>query len=212
MSYTAIGSERRGVPPRPSADGDSNAGDHAPGGTLGWSARLSDGTEVYLRPVTPSDKGRLAEGLEGLSAGSRYFRFFTNKRRFSGDELRYLTEVDGLDHVALGVLDTEGRGLGVGRFIRMDGGVAEVAITVVDAMQGRRVGQLLLWALLHAARGRQVTTFRFAILSGNVAMRRLVKSFGGEYRGREGDVELFELDTAIARPHASQPDAAAQAP
>ena len=43
----------------------------------------------------------LEDGLRQLSDESVHRRFLTPKRGFSRTELRYLTEVDGRDHVAL---------------------------------------------------------------------------------------------------------------
>ncbi len=54
---------------------------------------LEDGTPVLLRPVTPEDRERLVVGMAQLSAGSRYFRFFTPLPRLAEEQLRYFTEV-----------------------------------------------------------------------------------------------------------------------
>ena len=63
--------------------------------------RLPDGAQVLIRPIRPDDKGMLSDGLRRLSPESAQRRFLTPKRSFSRTELRYLTEVDGRDHVAL---------------------------------------------------------------------------------------------------------------
>lgn len=78
---------------------------------------LRDGTRVVIRPIRPEDKEALLRGFEQLSEHSRYRRFFTDKGRLSPAELRYLTEVDQVDHVALAAAtEDESRGLGVARF------------------------------------------------------------------------------------------------
>ena len=58
-----------------------------------------------IRPIRAEDKRMLADGLRRLSPESVQRRFLTPKRSFSRAELRYLTEVDGRDHVALVALD-----------------------------------------------------------------------------------------------------------
>ncbi len=65
---------------------------------------LRDGTKVLLRLVRPSDKQLLLRGFEQLSARSRYLRFLTPKAVLTEEELRYLTELDGEDHFAIGAV------------------------------------------------------------------------------------------------------------
>lgn len=67
-------------------------------------AELRDGTKVLLRLVRPSDKQLLLRGFEQLSARSRYLRFLVPKAVLTEDELRYLTELDGEDHFAIGAV------------------------------------------------------------------------------------------------------------
>ncbi|MGI9643467.1 MAG: hypothetical protein ACR2N9_11895, partial [Acidimicrobiia bacterium] len=50
---------------------------------LAFTAVLSDGTPVRVRPIAPKDRERLAEGWKGLSARSRYLRFMQAKTALS---------------------------------------------------------------------------------------------------------------------------------
>ena len=113
---------------------------------------LRDGRPVALRPVVPSDRDRLREGFEALSVASRRLRFLGAVSNLSDAQLRYLTEIDHVNHVAWGALDLadpEAPGFGVGRFIRLADRpeVAEFSLTVLDTAQGLGVGQLLLATL-----------------------------------------------------------------
>ncbi|HVK74439.1 MAG TPA: GNAT family N-acetyltransferase [Kofleriaceae bacterium] len=140
-------------------------------------ACLRDGTPVLLRLIRPDDKELLRRGFLRLSPESRYRRFFAAKVDLTPDELRYLTEVDGVDHVALGAVTADGRnGLGVARFIRLAGerGTAEAAIAVVDEIQGKGLGSLLFQRLVAAARERGVERFRCDMLGSNRGMVDLV--------------------------------------
>src|SRR5215510_13319274 len=108
-----------------------------------------------------------------MSPQSRYLRFFTPKACLTEDELRYLTEIDQERHFALGASTVDERdGLGVARFIRLDGepGVAEAAIAVVDEMHGQGLGSLLFMRLVAAARERGVERVRCEVLGSNLAM------------------------------------------
>src|ERR1700755_3517601 len=107
--------------------------------------RLPDGAPVVIRPIRPDEKGVLAEGPRPLSPQSAQRRFLTPKRTFSRAELRYLTEVDGRDHVAL-VAEYPcypvRRLIAVARFVRLEDtpDAAEIAVTVADDWQGRGLG------------------------------------------------------------------------
>ncbi len=69
---------------------------------------LSDGTNVLLRPIQPSDKAVMQEGFKGLSPHSRYQRVMGQKKELTAHELRYLTEFDGVAHYD----EFPGKGLG----------------------------------------------------------------------------------------------------
>ena len=79
---------------------------------------LLDGTTVFIRPIAPEDKPLLAAGLRNLSPETAYRRFLSPKVRFSEDELRYLTEVDGHDHIAYVAVDAATTLVAVGRVVR----------------------------------------------------------------------------------------------
>src|SRR3954451_24158708 len=99
--------------------------------------RLADGTQVLLRPIRADDKAILRAAFEHLSPESARLRFLGPKPRLTTAELRYLTEIDGADHVAvLAVLAHRPRVIvGVGRFVRDrdDPQRAEVAVVIGDA-------------------------------------------------------------------------------
>ena len=136
---------------------------------------------IAIRLVTPHDKALLQQGFDSLSDESRLRRFMAEKRSLSQQELVYFTEVDQMDHFALGMvlLDESGNekeGVAIGRFIRLPGDVetAEVGLTVADSMQGHGLGQLLLERLISAAQERGIKRFRFECLAYNHAMKQLV--------------------------------------
>ncbi len=150
---------------------------------------LTDGRRVRLRLILPSDKALLAQGFDKLSEEARYARFLTPKKNLSGQELEYLTEVDGINHFALGAvrrrsLGTTEEGLGTARFIRLGEGsdTAEPAVTILDDYQGQGLGGLLLQRLIDAAWERDIRWFRTELLARNVAMKKLLESKSAEAR------------------------------
>jgi len=122
---------------------------------------LSNGTPVTLRLVIPADKPLLERGMDNLSPESRFQRFLFAKLKLTNADLRYLTEIDGVDHFAIGALNQAGEGIGVARFIRFgdDQVVAEPAIAVLDAHQNKGLGCILFRRLMAAARERGISVF-----------------------------------------------------
>jgi RimJ/RimL family protein N-acetyltransferase len=165
--------------------------------------RLLDGAPVVIRPIRPNDKGMLSDGLRRLSPQSAQRRFLTPKRSFSRAELRYLTEIDNVDHVAL-VAESpsapERRLIAVGRFVRLhdDPQAADVAFTVADEWQGRGLGSLLSKHLVHSALNRDIRRFTATMASDNVPAHRLLakltKHLDQHHAG--GGVDELVLDLA----------------
>lgn len=144
--------------------------------------RLEDGTRVHVREVRPSDRPTLERGFQRLSETSRLFRFLGPRGPLTEEELRYLTDVDGVDHFALGAVtrDREGveSGVAIARFVRLadDPATADLAITVLDEYQGRGVGTFLLGRLIAAARSRGIHAFCCDVHPENEPAKRLVRS------------------------------------
>ncbi|HVY49121.1 MAG TPA: GNAT family protein [Minicystis sp.] len=167
--------------------------------TLPLKATLAGGQRVEIRAIRPADKDELRRAFERLSPESRLSRFLSPKSRLDDEQLRFLTEVDGKDHVAIvAVTDSPDLkseyGLGVARFIRMPpGDVAEGAVTVVDAMQNRGLGTLLLRVLAGLAHDRGIRAFRAEVLADNTRIRNLLDAAGGHVVEDHGDTLVFEI-------------------
>jgi RimJ/RimL family protein N-acetyltransferase len=156
---------------------------------------------ILFRHIQPDDKGRLAAGLARLSPESRRRRFLMPKPRFSSSELRYLTEIDGFDHVAIVAIpfDDPDTFIAVGRFVRLreDPEAAEVAVVVGDPFQGRGLGRELGRRLADEARARGVRRFRATLLGDNVAAHRLFASISARLEERvEGGVREVVAELA----------------
>lgn len=153
------------------------------------TVELKDGRSVRIRPLRPDDGPGLVAGFARLSELSRYRRFLTGKTHLTQSELRYLTSVDGADHVAFVAIDPdrpsddgnpEGLGIGVARYIRspLERESAEAAIAVIDEYQGLGVGKALLTALGREAAANGIARFTGDTLSDNEDVAHLLDSFG----------------------------------
>lgn len=142
-----------------------------------------------FRHITADDKGRLADGLARLSPESQRRRFLMPKPRFSSSELRYLTEIDGFDHVAIVAVSMRDPDVfyGVARFVRLreDPDTAEAAIVVGDPLQGKGLGRELGRRLAAEGRRRGVKRFTATLLSDNEPAQRLFASISAQLVSRQ---------------------------
>lgn len=161
---------------------------------------LADGTKVTLRLIRPEDGDALRKAFSRLSPTSRYRRFLSGMSELSDEMVRYLTVVDGVNHLAV-VATTDSLdlkteiGLGVARMIRLEGEptVAEAAVTVDDDAQRKGIGRLLVRAMAEAAMERGVQTIRAEVLASNAPMRRLLDEVGAVVRSDDGTTLVFDI-------------------
>jgi GNAT superfamily N-acetyltransferase len=162
---------------------------------------LPSGSRVLVRPIAADDKDKLARGLRQLSDESIRKRFLAAKPRFTSAELRYLTEVDGVNHIALVAVleDDPDQLVAVARCVRLPDrhATAEMAIVVGDPWQNQGLGRALANALADAAKATGIRRFAATILGDNEPARRLMRTFArrleegyGGYGVREVLVEL----------------------
>ena len=141
--------------------------------------RLIDNRPVVVRPIRPEDKALLQTGLRMASPESIRRRFLAPKPRFTGAELRYLTEVDFASHFALVAVAADDPAclLAVGRWVCLpdDPATAEVAIIVADSVQRQGLGTELALALADAARERGVLRLTATMLADNLPAHRLLQ-------------------------------------
>jgi GNAT superfamily N-acetyltransferase len=129
-------------------------------------------------------------------------RFFTPRYRLTSDELRFFTHPDGITHFAIVALELdqnfdEKKGLGIARFIRDEKNptIAEMAVTVIDEMQGRGIGQLLCRRISQAAIQRGLRKVQSLVLSENRKVINLIKKLYPRAHFRaESEMMLVEID------------------
>jgi RimJ/RimL family protein N-acetyltransferase len=157
---------------------------------------LRNGTRVLIRPIRPDDKALLARGMASLSPCSARLRFLAPKNHLTVAELRYLTEVDQVDHYALVAVlaDDPTTMAGVGRWVRdaEHPDRAEVAVVVGDCHQRQGLGTMLGIALADGARALGIGHFTAVMLPENVAAQRLFAHISSRLRTRfaGGNYEL----------------------
>lgn len=149
--------------------------------------------------VTAQNKKQISEGLRDLSSASIRNRFLGLKREFTEKELHYLTVLDGHNHYAIGIEETDerNRGVAIVRLVRSSHleTEAEVAVTIIDEYQKKGLGTLLLQLLVLAALERNIDTLSFTFLPQNDGIVKLIHKIGKPRRGEQNrDYEQLFLD------------------
>lgn len=167
---------------------------------------------LRLRDIRETDKPALVRFHRQLSAETRYRRYHSAKGDLTTSDLRYLTEIDGHDHVALvaevapphleGVasplVDFVGTPdpselAGVARLVADPShpGESEIAIVVRDDAHGHGLGVELVEAVLARGRREGVMTALAQVQSDNHRALRLFQGLG--FRQRSGYGPVTEL-------------------
>jgi acetyltransferase len=155
---------------------------------------------VLIRPIRRDDGDRLSASHARLSPESRYRRFLSAKPELTGADVRYLVQVDGIDHIALVATQPSLPGepiVAVARCVRIPHSpdTSEVAIVVADALQRQGVGTRLVSQLAQLAVAQGITRFRAMMLSENLGIHRLLTGLavGPVTRTCQGETIEMEL-------------------
>jgi GNAT superfamily N-acetyltransferase len=193
--------------------GGPESGVRPPGAMEARRAFLRDGTPVVTRPITPRDGPALARGLRRLSPQGNAFRFLHFRKRFTEQELHYLTHCDFANHLALVLARTDSRGheieeVGAARCIRLpeDPETAEAAIVLVDDWHRQGGGTLLLRHLADLALQAGIRKWQTLMFQENVASERLFARVADEISRRPRGYGISEILYALSPEGGTTPD------
>lgn len=166
---------------------------------------LADGTRLLVRPVLPGDSARTTNGPVEFSSETLYRRF-QSPRVPTEALMRYLFEVDYVDHFVWVVTTETGDVVADARYVRdeRDSSTAEIAFTVGDEYQGRGIGTYLMGALAVAARVAGVKTFSGRVLSENLAMRTIFNRAGARWEREDLGIVTTVVDVPTSLPFDSK--------
>lgn len=159
------------------------------------------GRRIRIRPIVMADQDGIVRGFEQLSPESRVRRFFIPPSRLSESMLRYLTEIDYTNHVALGAfaVDDAGEpGVAIARYVRLsdDPTCAEAAVTVIDDYQRRGIATVLLEALALIALRNGISRFCGYVQWENTEILDLARRVGATVQASSQAVARLELPLA----------------
>src|SRR5262245_31448947 len=119
--------------------------------------RLQGGQRVLIRPVLPQDEELTSAFFRDLPARARYDRFMAPMPQLPPELVKRFTSIDYASHLALVAEVFAGRRETVVAEARYacgsDPAVAEFAVSVAEAWQGRGLASLLLAKLMCRAAG-----------------------------------------------------------
>jgi L-amino acid N-acyltransferase YncA len=138
--------------------------------------------EVRFRPIKPSDERLLREFFYSHSADTVYQRYHVPMKSLSPQQVQQLCTLDYDRQMALVGITREGeteKMAAVGRYtLDRSTGMAELAFTIHDDLQGRGIGTWLLRRLIEIARPRGIRGFVGYVLPSNVRMLNLFHRSG----------------------------------
>jgi len=142
--------------------------------------RLADGRSVVIRPIRPEDEAAERAFLDGLCTATKQRRFMHLARSVDEGLLRYFTHVDSERHLAF-VCEAGSAIVGDARCVaNPDGRSCELGIVVADDWHHTGVAQLLMDALLNAARARGFERMQGIVLADNRDMLDFTRELGFE--------------------------------
>ncbi|RME81130.1 MAG: N-acetyltransferase [Caldilineae bacterium] len=160
------------------------------------------GLQVRIRPLRPDDTEYLIEIFEHMSPESRYLRFhqplidpdpaFVRRR---AQQIAQVACESGRAFLAFADLPGEPNvAVGGAQYVRAGPGVAEVALSVRDELQGQGIGSELLRLLTKQAKEEGIEKFVAVFQANNKAiqhvLRRVPLPVKREYHGSEVWIEV----------------------
>lgn len=158
---------------------------------------LNDGTQIFFRPVKPTDEEALSEMLYSLSPASLEKRYMTHTMTFPHRDVQQLANIDYLNDLAVvstvpGVSGEEVVGIAQ-YYLEPKTQFAEVAFVVQDEWQQKGMGTLLLNYLTRIAKQRGVKRFYAKVLQKNKPM--LAVFYNTRYKvNTEFDGDVYSID------------------
>jgi len=163
---------------------------------------LKDGTQIFFRPVKPTDEPALSEMLYSLSSKSVQTRFFTHTMTFPHKDVQKLANIDYRNDLAIvGVVPSPGGEDVVAiaqYFLDPKTKAAEVAFVVQDEWQQRGMGRRLLEYLAQIATQRGVRRFYAKVLPINKPMLAIFQNSGYKVN-LEFDGEVYNINFELQK-------------
>lgn len=156
-----------------------------------WGHNLSGGGHVLIRAITKHDTSAERAFIEGLSANAQRMRFMAQVKHPSEKLIAQLTELDGVNQVALVAVmkaDAAEKIVGVSRYsFDASKNRCECALVIADDWQHKGLGTALMKHLIDIARTNQMSALESIEFAENTDMRTLMHELGFHLRSDPDD-------------------------
>jgi acetyltransferase len=160
--------------------------------------KLTDGTDILLRPIRPEDEPMIGEMLETMTEEALRSRFFEGIPEFTHERLVRFTNIDYEREIAIVAelsSDKRKRIIGVGRLLGdPDRGTGEFTVLVHDEFQGKGLGFKLVDLVIGIAEEKGFVDVFGLITADNERMLALTGELGFQVVSTEGGVTKVCLD------------------
>ena len=159
--------------------------------------KLTDDTELILRPIRSEDEPLEREFLDTLSDESRRTRFFSVLKDISHEWLVMACSIDYDRHIAM-VAEAKEQGqrkiIGVARLIlNHDFNSAEIAVLVTDGYQSKGIGRKLMEVVIDIGERKGLHEIVGEVLTDNQKMLSLCRKLGFSTHRQAGGTTKISL-------------------
>ncbi len=166
-----------------------------------WSLNLSGGAHVLIRPINKLDTVAERNFIEALSGDAQRLRFMAQIPHPTEKFIAQLTDLDGINEVALVAVVKEGteeKIIGVSRYsLDAEDNRCECALAVSDDWHHNGIGTALMKHLIEIARTNKIATMESTEYAENDAMRTQLQELGFKMRAKPDDVRLVIYSLAL---------------
>ena len=144
------------------------------------SARLPDGTRVFLRPLRAADLKHAQQYFDGFSEESKYLRFMTPTPHLTPETLALVVDVlhEARAGITVAIIEhgTEETMIGGARIVPTERrACCEFALSIVDQWQGRGLGTILMREAVRLARQLGYHRIEGSVLTINTKMLKVAQ-------------------------------------
>jgi acetyltransferase len=167
------------------------------------SARLPNGTRVFLRPLREADLVHAQEYFGGLSEQSKYLRFMTPMPHMTPETFALVVDVlhAARAGITVAIVDQDQHELLIGgaRIVPTERrGNCEFALSIVDEWQGRGLGTILMREAVRLARQLGYHRIEGTVLTINTKMLRVAQRLKFHLHVDPQDPSVTIVSRAIA--------------
>ena len=149
---------------------------------LRTTMKTSDGAELLVRPIRPTDEEMMSDMFYDLSDQTIINRFFSMLKSMPHRKLQEFCCIDYENDMSMVVIQGKSprqKMVGVGSYhLNPATNRAEVAFLVADDWQGKGIGTFLMQYLVKIAKSKKIAGFTAEVMRDNVAMIALMHKAG----------------------------------